>query len=77
MLNHFHYNMEIRLNTNEFDTKLSIKKQFFVFILSQPFEVFLKRVFNFHSTNGKTLNKEDCMTVLDIIHGRLIREGFG
>lgn len=76
VLSHFHYDIDIRLNSSEFDTDLALKKRFFVFVLSNPFEIFLKRIFNFHTSNKRTLNKGDCEAIFEIIHGLVIRYGF-
>lgn len=70
---HFDYDLDIKLNPDKFDTKISIEGEYYTIMLSEEFSKFLARVFSVFSSNKYFLNRYDIDKIFQPVYGKLIR----
>ena len=70
---HFDYDLDIKLNADKFDTKISVEDNYYTVLITDEFTKFLIKIFSVFSSNKYFLNRYDLHKVFETIHGRIIR----
>jgi len=70
---HFDYDLDIKLNPDKFDTRISIEHQYYTVLLSDEFTKFLVKIFSVFSSNKYYLNRYDIHRIFETVYGMFIR----
>lgn len=70
---HFDYDLDIKLNPDKFDTKISVDAERHTITLSEEFVRFLTRIFSVFSSSKYYLNRYDIDKVFETVYGALTR----
>lgn len=70
---HFDYDLDIKLNPDKFDTKVSTEADYYTILLSDEFNKFLLRIFGVFSSNKYFLNRYDIDLIFEPVYGGIIR----
>jgi len=71
---HFDYDLDIKLNPDKYDTKISIESHYYTVLLSDDFTRFLVKIFSVFSSSKYYLNRYDIDKIFETVYGKLSRQ---